>query len=85
MSYAGKGSSPEADISNRELGNWLRLAISELPSRAAEMFTLRFLEELGNREIAALMGTSQAVVAVTLHHARSKLKKRLRELEQEKQ
>jgi hypothetical protein len=30
-----------------------------------------------------LMGTSQAVVAVTLHHARSKLKKRLRELEQE--
>ena len=63
---------------------WLRLAISELPLRAAEMFSLRYVEELGNREIATLMGTSQAVVAVTLHHARSKLKKRLREMEQER-
>jgi RNA polymerase sigma-70 factor (ECF subfamily) len=45
------------------------------------MFTLRYLEELGNREIATLMGTSQAVVAVTLHHARSRLKKRLTEFE----
>ena len=41
------------------------------------MFTLRYIEGLGNREIAALMGTSQAVVAVTLHQTRSKLKKRL--------
>ena len=41
------------------------------------MFTMRYIEELGNREIAALMGTSQAVVAVTLHQTRSKLKKRL--------
>jgi RNA polymerase sigma-70 factor (ECF subfamily) len=82
---AGRGSSPEASVSNRELGAWLRLAIGELAPRAAEMFTLRYLEDLGNREIAALMGTSQAVVAVTLHHARSRLKKRLRELEQGRQ
>jgi RNA polymerase sigma factor (sigma-70 family) len=78
---ASAGMSPDAEISSGELGQWLRQAISELPARAAEMFTLRYLEELGNREIAALMGTSQAVVAVTLHHARSKLKKRLREIE----
>ena len=45
------------------------------------MFTLRYVEELDNREIAALMHTSQAVVAVTLHQARSKLKKRLAEME----
>jgi RNA polymerase sigma-70 factor (ECF subfamily) len=82
---AGQGSSPEADASSRELGARLRLAIAELSPRAAEMFTLRYLEELGNREIAALMGTSQAVVAVTLHHARSRLKKRLKELEGGKQ
>jgi RNA polymerase sigma factor (sigma-70 family) len=81
---ADPGSSPETVVSNKELGTWLRLAISELPPRAAEMFTLRYVEELGNREIATLMSTSQAVVAVTLHHARSKLKKRLRELEQER-
>ena len=76
-----KGSSPEAEVSNRELGRLLRLVISELPPRAAEMFALRYLEELENREIAKLMRTSAAVVAVTLHHARSKLKKRLMELQ----
>jgi RNA polymerase sigma-70 factor (ECF subfamily) len=76
---AGPGSSPEAEAAGKQLGDALRLAISELSPRTAEMFTLRYLEDLGNREIAALMGTSQAVVAVTLHNARSRLKKRLSE------
>jgi RNA polymerase sigma factor (sigma-70 family) len=78
---AGSGSSPEAEASSREIGALLRIAIGELPSRAAEMFILRYVEEHGNREIAALMGTSQAVVAVTLYNARSRLKKRLAEFE----
>jgi RNA polymerase sigma factor (sigma-70 family) len=77
---AGLGSSPEAEAASKQLGDALRLAIGELSPRAAEMFTLRYLEDLGNREIAALMGTSQAVVAVTLHNARSRLKKRLSEM-----
>jgi RNA polymerase sigma factor (sigma-70 family) len=81
VASTGPGSSPEREMSSTELGNLLRAAIAELSPRTAEMFTLRYLEDLGNREIAALMGTSQAVVAVTLHHARFKLKKRLRELE----
>ena len=81
IASTGPGSSPEREISSTELGNLLRMAIAELAPRAAEMFTLRYLEELGNREIAAMMGTSQAVVAVTLHNARSRLKKRLSELE----
>jgi RNA polymerase sigma factor (sigma-70 family) len=85
ISFTGPGSSPEAAATNKELGVRLRLAIGELPPRAAEMFTLRYLEDLGNREIAALMGTSQAVVAVTLHHARSRLKKRLTQFERGKQ
>jgi RNA polymerase sigma factor (sigma-70 family) len=78
------GSAPDADVADMELRKWLRLAISELAPRAAEMFTLRYLEDKGNREIATLMGTSQAVVAVTLHQARSRLKKRLGELERGK-
>jgi RNA polymerase sigma factor (sigma-70 family) len=80
VASAGSGSSPEAEAASKELGDTLRVAISELSPRAAEMFTLRYLEDLGNREIAALMGTSQAVVAVTLHNARSRLKKRLSEM-----
>ena len=75
---------PERAVSARELGVLLRQAISELPPRAAEMFTLRYIEELGNRDIAALMGTSQAVVAVTLHQTRSRLKKKLIALERGK-
>ena len=80
----GAGSSPEAEASGRELGALLRVAIGELPRRAAEMFVLRYVEELGNQEIAALMDTSQAVVAVTLFNARSRLKKRLSEFERGK-
>src|SRR5208337_4715312 len=37
------GSSPEAEASTRELGALLRVAIAELPPRAAEMFTLRYV------------------------------------------
>jgi len=78
------GASPEAEISGRELAGLLRRAIAELSPRAAEMFALRYVEELGNREIAAMMKTSQAVVAVTLHRTRSVLRKRLSELERGK-
>jgi|SRR5579871_2209670 len=74
-------SSADIEVTRLELAALLRQAIGELPPRAAEMFTLRYIEDLGNREIAALMGTSQAVVAVTLHQTRSKLKKRLIALE----
>lgn len=78
------GASPDAQLSVKELRVWLRLAIGELAPRAAEMFTLRYIEGLNNREIAIWMGASQAVVAVTLHQARAKLKKRLGELERGK-
>jgi RNA polymerase sigma-70 factor (ECF subfamily) len=81
IASAVPGDSPEAEISSRQLAKLLRQAIGELSPRAAEMFTLRYVEELGNREIAGLMNTSQAVVAVTLHQSRSRLKKRLAELE----
>ena len=73
--------SPERAAGNNELARHLRLAISELAPRAAEMFALRYLEELSKGEIAKLMGTSQAVVAVTLYRSRSLLKKRLAELQ----
>jgi RNA polymerase sigma factor (sigma-70 family) len=77
----GRGSRPEAEAAAGQLVSWLRTALGELSPRAAEMFTLRYVEELDNRDIAALMHTSQAVVAVTLHQVRSKLKKRLNEME----
>jgi RNA polymerase sigma-70 factor (ECF subfamily) len=61
-----------------ELRRALRTALLRLHPRAAEMFALRFLEGHDNREIARLMGTSAAVVAVTLHRARARLRRDLR-------
>ncbi|MGC2638533.1 MAG: RNA polymerase sigma factor [Acidobacteriaceae bacterium] len=77
----GRGASPEAELGNRELVRCLRQALAELSPRAAEIFALRYLEEMDNREIATLVGASQAVVAVTLYQVRSKLRKRLAELQ----
>jgi len=83
--FVASSGSPERAASSRELGDFLRVAVGDLAPRAAEMFILRYVEELGNREIAAMMGTSQAVVAVTLHHARFRLKRRLRDYGRETQ
>lgn len=71
--------SPERAHSSSEIRSWLRGELSKLHPRAAEMFTLRYLEELDNPEIARMMNTSQAVVAVTLHRTRAKLKKGLKQ------
>jgi RNA polymerase sigma-70 factor (ECF subfamily) len=69
---------PDRRISDSDLRRELRQALAELSPRTAEMFVLRYLEDYDNREIAKLLGTSHAVVAVMLHHARTKLKKALR-------
>jgi len=70
--------SPERAFSSLEIKNWLRRELASLNYRAAEMFVLRYLEGLDNPQIARTMNTSQAVVAVTLHRTRARLKKRLR-------
>lgn len=71
-------SSPEQAQSSAELRQRLRNAIAKLHPRTAEMFVLRYVEGLDNPEVARIMETSQAVVAVTLHRARTRLRKELR-------
>lgn len=58
-----------------EIREWLRQALARLNPRWAEMFVLRFIEDYSNREIAGMMKTSPAVVAVVLHRTRAQLKK----------
>jgi RNA polymerase sigma factor (sigma-70 family) len=55
----------------------LREGLTALHPRAAEAFVLRYLEGLSNGEVAAALGTSAPVVAVTLHRARRSLQKHL--------
>lgn len=73
---------PSSDGSSEsyEIRNWLRQALTALSPRQAEMFVLRYLEGYENREIADMLATSQAVVAVSLFRARAQLKKQLRKL-----
>lgn len=68
---------PELRHAGRELAAALRRALSTLPPRLAELFALRYLEGLDNREIARLTGSSQGVVAVQLHRARRRLRREL--------
>jgi RNA polymerase sigma factor (sigma-70 family) len=70
--------SPEQVQSSAELRQRLRQALAKMHPRTAEMFVLRYVEGLGNSEVARIMETSQAVVAVMLHRARSRLRRDLR-------
>jgi RNA polymerase sigma-70 factor (ECF subfamily) len=68
---------PEQCSEGRELRGRLRAALSRLSPRAAEIFTLRYFEGVGNLEIARQMGASQTSIAVILHRARHRLQKEL--------
>jgi RNA polymerase sigma-70 factor (ECF subfamily) len=70
--------SPEQDQSSAQVRQRVRQALARMHPRAAEMFALRYLEGFDNPEVARIMRTSQAVVAVTLHRTRSRLRRELR-------
>jgi RNA polymerase sigma-70 factor, ECF subfamily len=72
--------SASAGATATELRDWLRQALARLNPRWAEMFVLRFVAGFSNREIAGMMKTSPAVVAVVLHRTRAQLKKDFRSL-----
>jgi RNA polymerase sigma-70 factor (ECF subfamily) len=55
----------------------IRQAVAKLEGRAADAFVLRYYEGYDNRRIAELLGTSQLVIAVTLHRARTRLRKEI--------
>ena len=68
---------PETSHEDRELRELIRSAVSNLGHTAAQMFALRYFEGYSNREIAEVMKTSALVVGVTLHRARSRLRKEI--------
>jgi RNA polymerase sigma-70 factor (ECF subfamily) len=74
---------PDRRSRNRELARRLRAALARLSPRQSEVFSLRYLEGLGNLEIARLLGTSQTSIAVILHRARHRLQRELGSLQGE--
>ena len=74
---------PDRAHGNKELAGRLRRAMSTLSPRQSEIFSLRYLEGLGNVEISRMLGSSQTAIAVLLHRARHRLQKELGSLEGE--
>ena len=85
---AGEAERIESDRTTRadrrlqslELRDELRRAVSGLSPRAAEIFALRYFEDLGNSEIAEMLGTSRSSIGVTLHRARAQVKEAMADM-----
>jgi RNA polymerase sigma-70 factor, ECF subfamily len=69
--------SPEAQQVDRELQNQIRRSIATLGPKAAEIVVLKYFEGHSNLEIAEMLGTSQMVIGVLLHRARTRLRKEI--------
>ncbi|MEP6850113.1 MAG: sigma-70 family RNA polymerase sigma factor [Acidobacteriota bacterium] len=70
-------SNPADDFADLELRELVRQAVAKLEGRAATAFVLRYYEGYDNGRIAEILGTSRMVVAVTLHRARTRLRKEI--------
>lgn len=75
--FLAKEPLPDVASETRELRGRLRRALGRLAPRPAEVFVLRALEGLPNREVARLLGSSPATVAVQYFRARTQLRKEL--------
>jgi RNA polymerase sigma-70 factor, ECF subfamily len=77
LELKSKFQSPEAEHADRELQMLIRQAVARLGKTAGEMFVLRYYEGYDNQEIAKMLDTSQMVVGVVLHRARTRLRKEI--------
>jgi RNA polymerase sigma-70 factor (ECF subfamily) len=66
---ADHASSPSAQLRREDLGRAVRQALARLPDRDREFLTLRHLEQLSIREIAAVLGISEG--AAKVRHVRA--------------
>ena len=77
--FESKEVNPEALAQSGELRQFLARRVSEMGERTAEIFAMRYFEGYDNHEIARITGTTQMVVAVVLHRARTRLRRELGE------
>jgi len=74
---------PPEEAGARELADWLRKAIAQLPDQQATVFVMHYYEQISRDEIAAIMGVSSDAVSAALHKARQRLLTQLAGLSQE--
>jgi RNA polymerase sigma-70 factor, ECF subfamily len=73
IELAGMSDDPPAVAAGHELQARLRTALAELAPREAEVFCLRYFEELSYRDIAESLGISPTAASTALYQARSRL------------
>jgi len=71
---SGNCTNPAHTVEAAELTGRLRNALAQLPTRQAEVFALRFLEDMSYREIGKTLGLRTNAVGVLLHEARERLR-----------
>jgi RNA polymerase sigma-70 factor (ECF subfamily) len=76
---AATGSDPPAIAVGHELEARLRAALAELAPREAEVFCLRYFEDLSYREISEALGISPTATSRALSQARARLEALLTE------
>lgn len=64
---------PAQQLQTAELAEKLRKAITQLPQQQAEVFCLRYLNDMSYRLIAKQLGIKTSAAGVLLHRARAKL------------
>ena len=73
----GKEPDPLAWLLAEERREMVRLALTRLPKREAEMLLLKYTEDWSYRDIAERLGISPAAVQARLHRARQRLRDEL--------
>jgi RNA polymerase sigma factor (sigma-70 family) len=70
--------------SNGHSDDWpeVRAVVASLPERARAVLFLRHYADLDYRQIAEALGIERGTVAATLHHAHSKVKQAMKEMQQ---
>jgi RNA polymerase sigma-70 factor (ECF subfamily) len=77
VEVADPTASPVRDVEVREQAAQLRRALACLPAQQAEVFCLRFMNDMSYREISRELGLTANAVGVLLHRARVTLREKL--------
>ena len=65
---------PHQQAEQQELLEKVRQSLSELPPQEAQVFSLRYLNDMSYRQIAIELGVKTTAAGVMLHRARAKLR-----------
>ena len=71
-----KAPCPAEQVQRRELADRIRLSLRQLPAQEAEVFCLRYLNDMSYQEIAGALGISISAAGVLLHRAKARLRER---------